>query len=114
MFHMEQYRLRRSSVLIISGFDKLNISRFRVKLKLHAAEIARSKAEKFANNCIVSHETFGEHLYIAMIVRFFTFLSLFSMRYAKTLRYLCFIILKKFRHCFYDLSVWVACFAFIL
>ena len=36
---MEQYRLRRSSVLNISGFDKLNISRVRVKLKLHAAEI---------------------------------------------------------------------------
>lgn len=55
-----------------------------------------------------------ERLYIAMIVRFFTFLSLFSMRYAKTLRYLCFIIKKSFGIAFYDLSVWVARFAFIL
>lgn len=47
---MEQYRLRHSSVLIISGFDKLNISRFRVKLKLHAAEIRPIESRKICES----------------------------------------------------------------
>ena len=114
MFHMEQYRLRRSSVLIISGFDKLNIE---IQGKTKTSRRGDPPDRKLKNLRFIALFHM-EHSWSVSISRWLCGFSPFYPCFRCVTQRLCvtYVLLFKrsFGIAFYDLSVWVARFTFIL